>query len=451
VSHLKELCNAKNILIPRFDSHGDIILFSGFLAALIEKLPEAEVTILVRAGHEQLAPLFPGDIKWVTTKIFPYKPFDVDAVGELEHLLSILDEGTWDVLLTTCQIRTWLDFVVAARLRGGTRYAIGGYTPTAEWVKDLLNWLSLSDETLWEHYVEVDESSHETEKYTTFYRHIFNCDDAIPLPTLDINEENDAQARSIIEGLGLEDDGFFVCLPAGAHNISIKCWPPDRFVELLLQIQKETNLSPLLIGHETEIDVLNYIANNIISLGGKVNIWIGQSGKLHNLAAIMNMARFYIGNDSGPMHMAAAIGVPTVGIFGGGYWPRFLPVGQYSVGIAAILPCFGCDWDCTFEDAPCVKIIQVRDVIATLHSVLSGNVFYENMMLVQHGLSEDALAFITKANNKFNQCKVVRNNLTHNHAVSTIVSLSTKPEKNRIITKISNVIKLLKTVRLHSF
>lgn len=441
---MKELRNSKKILIPRFDSHGDIILFSGFLAALIEKLPDAEVTILVREGHEQLAPLLPGNIKWVTTRIFPYKPFDFNEVGELKHLLLILEEGPWDALLTTCYTRTWLDFVIAARLSGVTRYAIGEYRPAVDWVKDLLKWLSLSEEKLWDHYVEVEESSHEIEKYSTFFRHIFNCDNAIPLPKLDINKENDAQARSIIEELGLEADGFFVCLPAGTHNISIKCWPPDRFVELLLQIQEEMSLTPLLIGHETEIDVLNFVASKIIDHGGKVSIWIGQSGKLHHLAAIMQKSKFYVGNDSGPMHMAAAVGVSTVGIFGGGYWPRFLPVGQYAVGVAAVLPCFGCDWDCTFEDAPCVKIIQVSDVLEVLKSVLAGNVYKRNMSLVPNQLSLDASEYITKANNQYTRCKTYRNKLVHDNACLAITSSDNSSDANANESNINSMLKKIK-------
>jgi len=446
---LKELSSVKKILIPRFDSHGDIILFSGFLTALVEKLPEAEITILVRAGHEQLAPLLVGNIKWVTTQIFPYKPFDVDEIGELKQLLSILDEGSWDVLLTTCQIRTWLDFVVAAKLKGVIRYAIGGYTPTADWVKGLLNWLSLSDETLWEHYVEVEESSHEIEKYAKLYERIFNCDRTIPLPKLDINEETDVQAKVIIEGLGLEADGFFVCLPAGSHNISIKCWPPERFVELLLQIQKEMSLTPLLIGHDTEVDVLNFVVGKIMDNGGRASMWVGQNGKLHHLAAIMQKAKFYVGNDSGPMHMAAAVGVPTVGIFGGGYWPRFLPVGQYSVGVAAVLPCFGCDWECTFEDAPCVKNIKVGDVLETVKSVMSGTVFNGNMHLVPHQLCHDTIKYITKAHNQYTRCKSARNKLAHNIACSAVVNSKIIPKKSSACTALHNFINsICKTLSL---
>ena len=419
---LKELLQAKKILIPRFDSHGDLVLFSGFLAALIEKLPDVEVTLLVRAGQEQLATLFPSKIKWVTTNIFPYKPFEVAEVRELKRLLSILDEGAWDVLLTTCQVRTWLDFVVAAKLSGAARYAIGSYMQTSDWVNDLLRWLSLPNKTLWEHYVEADESIHEIEKYAILYRHLFDCDAVIPMPKLEIGNENNLHSMTIIKELGLVDKGFFVCLPAGAQNVSIKCWLPDRFVELLLQIQNEMRLTPLLIGHESEADVLNYVADKVTTLGGKAYKWIGQSGQLHLLAAIIHKAQFYVGNDSGPMHIAAAVGVPTVGIFGGGYWPRFLPVGEHSVGLAAVMPCFGCDWECTFEDAPCVKIIEVNDVLKVLKAVLNGTVFKRNMHIVPHKLNNDATEYIAKANNQFTRCKTCRNKLFHDKAFFTILN-----------------------------
>jgi len=439
---LQELRNAKKILIPRFDSHGDIILLSGFLRSLLDVLPDAEVTILVREGHEQLAPLLPSKIKWLTTKIFPYKPFAFEDVVELNHLLSIIDKGSWDVLLTTCYTRTWLDFVIAARLIDATSYAIGEFKPVIDWIKLLFQSLSLSEDKLWDHYVEVEESSHEIDKYTIFFSYIFNFDYSISLPSIDINNEDNSKANELIKDIGLVPGNYFICLPAGTHNISIKCWPPDRFVELVLQIHSEMCLTPLLVGHELEIDVLNYVANKVMGAGCKVSVWVGKSGELHCLAAIMQEAKFYVGNDSGPMHMAAAIGIPTIGIFGGGYWPRFLPVGPHSVGVAGILPCFGCDWDCTFEDAPCVKTIQVSHVLETLKSVLHGNEFKGNMLLVQHLLSHDAIEYITKAHNQYSNCKASRSKLAYNNACLTVTSSVSNPIKNQIHPMLQKLLNL---------
>lgn len=431
---------SKKILIPRFDSHGDIILFSGFITALIEKLPDAEITILVRAGHEQLSSLLPSHINWVTTKIFPYKPFVSDDVAELNRLLHFIEEGEWDILLTTCYTRTWVDYVIAAKLRNVRRYAIGNDTPEINWIKQLLNWLSLPEDNLWNHYVEVEQSTHETQKYAALLKYLFDDDYFIPLPKLYISNELDMKASDIIKSFGLEIKNFFVCLPAGTVNISIKCWPVDLFVDLILKIQVDIGLIPLLIGHESEKGLLNQVAQKVAAQGGKTNTWVGRSGELHILAAIMQKSRFYVGNDSGPMHMATAVGIPTVGVFGGGYWPRFLPVGTQSVGVASLLPCFGCDWNCTFEDAPCVKIIKTDHILDALNAVLRGVVFEKNMMLVEQNLSHDVLELISKANSQYTRCKSALNNLANEDGIFNVIRSCNKSAKDNIFAKLRALI-----------
>jgi GT2 family glycosyltransferase len=64
--------------------------------------------------------------------------------------------------------------------------------------------------------------------------------------------------------------------------------------------------------------------------------------------------------------------VPVVAVFGGGTWPRFTPAARRGVALVQPLPCFGCGWDCVFEDAPCLGGISVADVTAALDATLTG-------------------------------------------------------------------------------
>ncbi|NVN97583.1 glycosyltransferase family 9 protein [Candidatus Nomurabacteria bacterium] len=351
-------------------------------------LPDAEVTIIVRHGQEQLAQLFPPHIKWITTKIFPYIYSSEDIV-ELELLLDIIAVDSWDILLTTCYTRTWLDYVIAAKLINTTRYAIGTYKPIPEILIPLFNHMSLPKDQLWDHYIDVIEYSHETDKYLVLYNKLFQNQDSIETPCLDISNESKEIAKSLLDGLNLKSGEFFVCLSAGVHNVPIKCWPTDNFIELLSRIQTQTGLIPLLVGHESEKCIIDEVEIGLVSKGLMASQWLGKNGDLHLLAAIMLEARFYVGNDSGPMHIAAAIGIPTVGIFGGGYWPRFLPVGSKCVGIACKLPCFGCDWRCHLGEAPCVKAIQVEHVFDAIQAVLRGEKRDNNHIIVQAELPYD--------------------------------------------------------------
>ncbi len=65
------LSDPKRILLPRFDTLGDIVLLEGFLESLQKLYPEAQLVFLVRKGYEALSPLFPRTIEWMTTDIDP--------------------------------------------------------------------------------------------------------------------------------------------------------------------------------------------------------------------------------------------------------------------------------------------------------------------------------------------------------------------------------------------
>lgn len=81
----------------------------------------------------------------------------------------------------------------------------------------------------------------------------------------------------------------------------------------------------------------------------------GQSSDLRSLCSILAAGEAYIGKDCGVMHLAAALGKPVLAVFGGGHWPRFLPVGSKAVILTARVSCRGCDWRCHLPEPVCVR------------------------------------------------------------------------------------------------
>jgi len=91
-------------------------------------------------------------------------------------------------------------------------------------------------------------------------------------------------------------------------------------------------------------------------------------------------AQALIGNETSGIHIAAAVGVPAVGILGGGHFGRFLP---YPNSIESPKPeavfhameCYGCNWNCSQphvrgEAVPCIRSVDVQDVMAALGRAL---------------------------------------------------------------------------------
>lgn len=364
----------RTILLPRFDTLGDIVLLAGFVAALARRFPEAVLTLFVREGYQQLAPLFPSNIRWLTTPLHPYRFSAESDLQHLDALTKTIAGSQWDLALFTTYNRTWIDDVVAARLAGAVRLALGETRTHGDYFQQVREYLALPAEQPFDGFIPVDEWIHETEKYQHFWRNLFVGEPELPLPSLVVPGAASTRAEEILGGLGLADKPYFICAAVGGLNIPIKTWPVDRFAEAICRIHAAHGIVPLLVGHEAEAGSLQEVQQLVQEMGGPTTFkWIGTDGEIGVLAALMERAQIYLGNDSGPMHISAALGVPTIGIFGGGHYPRFLPAGKKVAEVAVKLPCYGCGWDCIFGDAPCIKTVEVGTVTAIVDSILHGS------------------------------------------------------------------------------
>jgi ADP-heptose:LPS heptosyltransferase len=94
---------------------------------------------------------------------------------------------------------------------------------------------------------------------------------------------------------------------------------------------------------------------------------------LRGLAAVAARARAFVGNDSGPLHIAASQGTPVVALFGPNTPLRFAPRGAPSRVLWARTACSPCDQKrCRRPDEPCMEAISVGEAAAALAELLGG-------------------------------------------------------------------------------
>jgi len=126
------------------------------------------------------------------------------------------------------------------------------------------------------------------------------------------NLESSTYAASLLEEVGAAKPGFVAIAPGTGPRRRHKAWPPERFAGLIDQLRAQTDLVPVLIGapaeHSLAAQVAAACARPPASLVGRTD--------LLQLSEVLRAARLVIANDSGPMHLAAAVGAPTLGIFG---------------------------------------------------------------------------------------------------------------------------------------
>lgn len=103
-----------------------------------------------------------------------------------------------------------------------------------------------------------------------------------------------------------------IAVGAGASYGSAKCWPPDRFAAALNNFLAQSDADVILFGTAAEASVSSAIAGSLrrapVDLTGKTAI--------ADLPALLSQCHLFLGNDSGAMHVAAAVGLPIVAVFG---------------------------------------------------------------------------------------------------------------------------------------
>ena len=180
----------------------------------------------------------------------------------------------------------------------------------------------------------------------------------------------------------------------GLANVAVKSWPPEKFAEVVAWLQSR-KIPVLLLAHADEAAIVDQVGARAAKLSGtRPAAWLGKNGELPLLAALLKDCEFYVGLDTGAMHLAAAVGRPVVAVFGGGHWPRFRPSARQAVSVVQPLPCFGCNWDCHFGDGPCVKTIPASDVIKAVERILGAGKKAIDAVLESHALPPEAVKLI---------------------------------------------------------
>lgn len=129
---------------------------------------------------------------------------------------------------------------------------------------------------------------------------------------LKVSDQKRRSAAQFLLNAGSRSDVSRIAIGAGASYGSAKCWPPERFAELADRLQTEQHCDVILLGTAAEASVSSAIGlamrRSPIDLTGKTAI--------ADLPALLSQCHLFLGNDSGAMHVAAAVGLPVVAVFG---------------------------------------------------------------------------------------------------------------------------------------
>ena len=272
-------------LIVRLGSLGDIVHTVPSAAAIRRAYPDATVHWLVDARYGELLDLVPV----VTRKI----AVRMSDAGSMWAALGELRRGRYDVAL---DLQGLLKSAVFARLSGAAR--VIGFPP------DLLR-----ERAARVFYTETagEGASHVIDKNLSMLSAIGVRVPDVEFPLVDRNPGIAADARA---RLGLGASGPFALINPGAAWPN-KRWPPVYFAELAKQLSKRHGLRSLVLwgpGEEHIAQTIAMASDNAAAVSPKTTI--------ADVISLSKAATLMISGDTGPLHVAAAVGTPTVGIFG---------------------------------------------------------------------------------------------------------------------------------------
>jgi heptosyltransferase-2 len=187
---------------------------------------------------------------------------------------------------------------------------------------------------------------------------------------------SDEQAAQICQQLRLENAPAgrpWFGLNPGAEYGPAKRWPAERFAAAAVVLQKQTNCRWLVFGGTEDMDLAEKVTTEIRYAAREADGAINLAGKttLRQLAGVLKICRLLLTNDTGPMHLAAAVGTPLVVPFGSTSpeltGPFLFPSAQIVRTPVPCAPCFR--RECPI-DLRCLNGIKIAQVVEAARRIL---------------------------------------------------------------------------------
>lgn len=199
------------------------------------------------------------------------------------------------------------------------------------------------------------------------YARALGCDDPEPRIRFEPAAVDEAEAQALRAELGLTEGGFAIVHPANAVASERGIWPLEGWAHLVREIAARFSVPVLVSGSEDDRDIVE----GVVARGGGFSI----AGKttIGSFGALCRRAAFFAGVTTGAMHVAAACGCPTAGIF-----PfqtdtpdRWAPLGRRIAIVRATYPCPPGERKETCPDYACIANLDVPRIVAAVESLMS--------------------------------------------------------------------------------
>ncbi|MCL4509993.1 MAG: glycosyltransferase family 9 protein [Bacteroidetes bacterium] len=334
------------ILVSRLKFIGDMILTTPVIGALRDKFPESEIDYLGDKDGVTLLEHNPN-----LNEIIPYD-FDAPSVKEQLRVALILRKKKYDAAIDLFgNPRSAIAiFLSGAKMRIGGDFGWRGKTYT--------------------HPIVINERINSIAFHLRYLRPL-GIEESYRQPKVFLSDTEVHDAAEFLASLGIDNSGMIIGLHIGA-TWPAKMWLPEHFGRLAELVNDELGAQVIVTYGPADKE---YFERFAASTHSQFSVVPPQAPKrLRKLAAAISQCDAFVSNDTSPMHISAAVGTATVGIFGPSEPEIWFPYDKNLGHVAFKKDVQCCRRDiCKLEGEEymrCMKLIRPEEVFEALQQIL---------------------------------------------------------------------------------
>lgn len=353
--------SVRKVVIVKLDAIGDWIMFYNSYKKIKELFPNAKVSLIVYEDLRETIGNYKNIDEFLTVK---RKPLMFDKRYK-EHLLAYLRNTDFDILINPLFSREFNSDLICHFTNAKIKIGVNGDN------SNILEDISKFTDSWYDYILPVDRAKviFELERNNEIVSLLGYKNAEVKLPEIPISEKDETAVKELIFENHIEDFALVFPGTRGAEK-SIKFWDIDKYARVVDYLH-EKGLKVIILGGEEEENICYSIAARS-QLRPRV---IVNQTTIWQSAAILKLAKIYVGSDTSMAHISAAIGIPTVVLLGGGHFGRFFPYpGNPNVkAVYKKMNCYNCNWECKKETVECIKNIEVKDVTDACEKFITEN------------------------------------------------------------------------------
>ncbi|MEK6630751.1 MAG: glycosyltransferase family 9 protein [Acidobacteriota bacterium] len=350
------------ILLLRLERMGDLVMTRAAISLVRTLAPSARIDLAVGSWNASLARMLP----------------DVDTIEELDLGWLARDISSRARRGMTTAVQAWRArrYDLGINFEGDIRSHVLLYAAGPAWTAGfgMAGGGPLLDEQ-----VHFDPVSHTADNAIRLVEQAFGRPGAgagITPPQLVIPDAARAFAAHRLADIAVPHVGErrpLVGIHASGGRL-VKQWSPARFAVVATELSRMFDAAMVLTGSLEDRPMVEAFRAAlphdvpVIDLSGALDV--------PQLAAVLERLTLFVSGDTGPMHLASAVGAPVVGVFGPSDPRRWGPLGPRSIGVRVDLPCSPCNrirrppGRCTGRIPDCLEAVGTPDVVAAAVRIL---------------------------------------------------------------------------------